>query len=958
MSSPTLTFVPADGNQAVTVSRLIYQSSHELFLYMLGNEETALGILTKLCHFPGGHFGYDFTTLAIENDAIVGAYVGYDAEQLAAEESRGSWQLMKSTPLKKWLRLAKDVGPTLANYIPPPSDGAYYINNITVHDDYRGKGYGRDLIQHAIDRAKSYGYRCVELDVTEDNHRAIGFYHHIGFQTVATHGTHQLTQECHLPRLKRMRLVLIEQPSLKPQHNPLKVNDVTSLCPIQVTSVYAPGSTEQLQWYIKNTAGPISIGGGRYSMGGQTASTFGAQIDMRGMNRIVAFDHEEQWIRVQGGTRWSDIQQYIDDYGLAIKIMQTYSNFTVGGSLSVNCHGRYVGLGPIILSVRQVSVMLADGELYIASPSQNSDLFYAVIGGYGAVGIIVEAELGLATNTRVERLSQKLKLWEYPHHFRDNVKSNENAVFHNADLYPPHYTIVNAVTWASTEKPATTSTRLNLRRRLYLVEKYLLWAITETPLGKWRREYLYDFFLFIKNKVHWRNYEAGYDVAELEPLLRDKSTYVLQEYFVPVAELESFSKAIKEILNRHQVNVVNISIRHAHKDPGSLLAWAREECFAFVLYYKQATTDAAKEQVGVWTRELIDAVLAHNGTYYLPYQLHATKQQFNQAYPNLDRFVEIKNQYDPEGRFTNALWDKYLSDQVEHAPQGEGLFHSIYASVESRDAFFLFLQNIYRLYPEAEFHQLIKEGVWRLSSDEGVYRYIQSKLPTIKPALSELTFALPSLKKQKAEMARQTAELLGEKNVVYGYLEIGTTGRYVNALDKRVSIQGAIYTCSDESKPDYSPAEIAERGQLNPIGRFFELNDYQPIDQEIIANESVDLVTCYIGLHHCAPEKLAAYLKSIHRILRWGGVFVVRDHDADTQQKRDFVSLVHTVFNAGLGISWEQDQQEPRYFNGISHWIEAIENAGFKDKGLRLTQAHDPSDNVLMAFVKVKEPQS
>ena len=61
---------------------------------------------------------------------------------------------------------------------------------------------------------------------------------------------------------------------------------------------------------------------------------------------------------VQAGARWCDIQRFIDPHGLSVKIMQTYANFTVGGALSVNCHGRYVGLGPLVLSVRAIRVVL------------------------------------------------------------------------------------------------------------------------------------------------------------------------------------------------------------------------------------------------------------------------------------------------------------------------------------------------------------------------------------------------------------------------------------------------------------------------------------------------------------------------------------------------------------------------------------------------------------------------
>src|SRR6185503_19440845 len=181
-------------------------------------------------------------------------------------------------------------------------------------------------------------------------------------------------------------------------------------------------------------------------------------------------------------------------------------------------------------------------------------------------------------------------------------------------------------------------------------ERYFFWAISETPTGTWRREYLYDPLLFFRPKVHWRNYEAGYDAAELEPASRLNSTYVLQEYFVPIGRFDDFVPKIAEILQRHEVKAINISIRHALADPGSLLAWAREEVFAFVLYYKQGTQDHDKNRVGIWTRELIDAVLSVGGTYYLPYQPHATVEQFHAAYPRARELFALKRRYDPEYR--------------------------------------------------------------------------------------------------------------------------------------------------------------------------------------------------------------------------------------------------------------------------------------------------------------------
>jgi hypothetical protein len=90
-----------------------------------------------------------------------------------------------------------------------------------------------------------------------------------------------------------------------------------------------------------------------------------------------------------------------------------------------------------------------------------------------------------------------------------------------------------------------------------------------------------------------------------------------------------------------------------------MMAWAREEVFAFVVWYKQYTNEVEKDKVGVWTRELINAAIAFNGAYYLPYQAHATTEQFHLAYPDAKKLFDLKAKLDPGFKFRNILWDTY-----------------------------------------------------------------------------------------------------------------------------------------------------------------------------------------------------------------------------------------------------------------------------------------------------------
>ena len=735
------------------------------------------------------------------------------------------------------------------------------------------------------------------------------------------------------------------------------VNDVTQLNPIDVFSIATPRSTEDVQDALRATGLPVSIGGGHFSMGGQTASPGTLHLDLRLMNRVLAFDPIARTIRVEAGIRWCDVQAFIDPHGLAVKTMQTYANFTVGGALSVNAHGRYIGAGPVVLSVREIRVVRADATIVDATPDRHADVFNAAIGGYGAIGIITETTLVLADNLRVARSDVAMKFAAYPAWFDARVRGHADVVLHNADLYPPLYTRARAVTWTETDRPATDRRRLQPLRRMYALERYFLWAMTETPFGKLRRERLIDpLLVYRKRPVHWRNYEAGYDVAELEPVGRKRRTYVLQEYFVPAAALADFVPTMAGILGRHRVNAINVSIRHAETDPGTVMAWARGETFALVLYHKQRTRDSARERVGVWTRELIDAAIAHGGTYYLPYQLHATDAQFHAAYPRARELFALKDRLDPTYRLRGALWDRYYAPS--RAATGaatpttidstDSLFHAVYGDTREADRFYAFLQNIFHLFPQDRLHALIRAALRTSRDDQDIYRRIQADLPGITPRASMLTYALPSLATQKKEMGVQAARLLAGRRPPVDYVEIGTTGRYVRALKKHAGVRGSVTLVHDVAA-GHSPVDLVERGQLARIGAFRPLADYAPLD---LPPASADLVSCFVGLHHMRPDRLAPFLGSIARTLRPGGVFIVRDHDVRDDRMDRFVSLAHAVFNAGLGESWAVNAAERRHFASVDAWIARIEAAGMKHTGERLIQDGDPSDNVLMAFVR------
>ena len=437
------------------------------------------------------------------------------------------------------------------------------------------------------------------------------------------------------------------------------VNDITELNPIPMARIVAPRSIDEIVAAIQTSSGPISIGGGRFSMGGQTAIDNGLQIDMRDYDQVVSFRPENREITVQSGMSWRELQEYIDPHDLSVKIMQTYANFSVGGSLSVNVHGRYIGHGPVISSVKAIQLVLADGTVTDAMPDENQELFYSAIGGYGGIGVITEVTLELAKNEKVGRRTETMPTTEYRKHFAENVRDNDQVVFHNADIYPPDFDELRDVSWYITDEPLTIEDRIIATDDDYFLLPKMVKFSNSSSFGKWVRSSIIDPIYYSSDRVAWRNWEASYDVRELGEEDRSQMTWVLQEYFIPVENFDTFVPKMRAIFQEYDVDVVNVSIRHALPDPGSYLAWARSEVFAFVIYHSQGTTNEDQEEVATWTRAMTDAIISENGAYYLPYQPHATVRQFRAAYPNADKYFAVKRAVDPNNRFQNKLWEKY-----------------------------------------------------------------------------------------------------------------------------------------------------------------------------------------------------------------------------------------------------------------------------------------------------------
>ncbi|WP_061245173.1 class I SAM-dependent methyltransferase [Leptospira noguchii] len=302
--------------------------------------------------------------------------------------------------------------------------------------------------------------------------------------------------------------------------------------------------------------------------------------------------------------------------------------------------------------------------------------------------------------------------------------------------------------------------------------------------------------------------------------------------------------------------------------------------------------------------------------------------------------------------FVFDLFSKDQNDKLNFLPSNQNSnFRNVYLDPKLRDDFFQFLQNVYHLYPEESFHKLIFEISKSKQTDQEIYETILKRIPEIKPFAGILTYALPALNKQKTEISQEILELLGEKSRFNGYLEIGTFGRYIKNLKKKIQIEGNVFILND-LEPKYSPEDLVERGQITKVGTFIPLGNYDSIEEKVIPSGSLDLVTNFIGFHHSPSKQLDGFIKSISRILKPGGTFILRDHNVNSKEMESIVALAHDVYNVGLEIPWRETSEQVRNFTSIVEIENRVSQFGLNPIRKYVLQKGDPTKNILMAFVK------
>jgi FAD/FMN-containing dehydrogenase len=401
----------------------------------------------------------------------------------------------------------------------------------------------------------------------------------------------------------------------------------------------------------------VSIAGARHSMGGHTIYPGGIEVNMLPF-KSMSLDEDKNLLHVQAGAKWADVIPYLDQRGRSVAVMQSDNSFTVGGSLSVNCHGWQYNRPPIASTVESFHLMTADGSVIACSRTQNQELFSLVLGGYGLFGVILDADLRVVPNERLRLEQHVVPLGGAMAAFDLSLRKRSTVELSYARLNVTPQKMFEEVLINVFYKEAGAIPHLEAAGSHWL-PRLVFRGSVGSAYGKemrWSAETKIQPELagkvFSRNQLMNDNAEWYLDHSQV-------TTDILHEYFVARDHAGEFLAAARKIIRKHNADLLNVTVRDIKTDHDTFLKYATEDMFAFVMFFSQARTPAGEAEMQAMTQELVDAASEAGGRYYLPYRLHPTSAQFRRAYPQADEFFKSKRRYDPQQLFQNEFYRKY-----------------------------------------------------------------------------------------------------------------------------------------------------------------------------------------------------------------------------------------------------------------------------------------------------------
>ncbi|WP_106496128.1 FAD-binding oxidoreductase [Lentibacillus sp. Marseille-P4043] len=424
--------------------------------------------------------------------------------------------------------------------------------------------------------------------------------------------------------------------------------------------VYRPETMHDLETIVQNrdTTSQIVYGLGR-SYGDTALNKDEGVIRFDQLNHMLGFDEEKQLLTCEAGVSLAEIIDVFLPRGYYLPVTPGTKYVTIGGAIANDVHGKNHHVdGCFSEFVVSFELLTAAGVVMTCSRNENADAFWATIGGIGLTGIILRATIQLipVESSYINVTYEKAKnLDEAFEKFIENDKNYKYSVAW-IDCLSSGDALGRSVLMRG-EHAKQSELPLKMTKAYSTGKKFPLKMPINAPSFALNYSSISAF-----NKLYYASFSDGKKLVDqasfFHPLdaigdwnkLYGKNGFVQYQAVFPKANhpKEGLRKLLERLSEEKQSSFLAV-LKSSGPANNGLLSFPMEG------YTLALDIPIKTNRLFPFLRELDEIVLSHGGRVYLAKDSTIGPDTFKQMYPNWEQFLHMKQQLDPEGRFSSSM---------------------------------------------------------------------------------------------------------------------------------------------------------------------------------------------------------------------------------------------------------------------------------------------------------------
>jgi len=429
--------------------------------------------------------------------------------------------------------------------------------------------------------------------------------------------------------------------------------------PRQTCRVWSPTSGQEIQAFLRKHDGETTIGRGLgRAYGDSSLNDAGSVTRCTRLDRFLAFDPETGVLHAEAGVSFAEIIDVFLPRGWFLPTTPGTKFVTVGGAIAADVHGKnHHRVGSFGTFVEGVEIIVGDGSTVSCSRHERSDLFYATLGGMGLTGVIVSARFRLV---RVE------SAWITVRETRTRDVDHTLEVFARNDDSFEH-----SVAWIDCMARDKKLGRSVVMQGNHARQTDLSGNLAVAPLHRSERRvkavpFTPPVSVLSPSSVRAFNglfYATHADRSKLVDIdsffypldaisgwnrLYGPRGFVQYQAFFPVDDSFAGLKSMLSVVSAAGAASFLAVLKTCGRASGGMLSYLSPgHTLALDIPYQPGETE---KLAATLDRILLD----HGGRIYLAKDALTDAATFRAMYPRLQKFLDVKRAYDPQGRFSSS----------------------------------------------------------------------------------------------------------------------------------------------------------------------------------------------------------------------------------------------------------------------------------------------------------------